>query len=154
MDEIINLINNSILTISEYEKINDIINSKIKHINQNEYSNNLFINIKNYKTDNIQLQIFINYIINIKVSYDYDSIYIYFEYIDYKMYLTVYYDDNCKNKTLEIYKKNNINHYCFYTDHEENFINLLDWHSLITTNELYSFFKYMFNLLQNDLYKW
>ncbi len=158
MEEIIDLINNSNLNISEYEKIKYLINTKInntiENINKNDYSSNLFTSIKNYKTNNLLLLDLINKINNIKVSYD-NALYIYFEYIDFNIELTIYYDDdNEKIKILDIYKKNNMNQVCFYVDHEQNFIKTLGWHIFVNKNEIYDFFEFMFNSLPNYLYKW
>ena len=163
MDEIINLINNSHLTKNEYDNIHYIINNKIKNINKNEYSNNLLISIKNYVTNNIILLDFINNVNNINVHYDEEDIVcIYLEYVDYNIELTINHDEvffsdqyNDEIKILEIYKKNKINHVCFYNNHEEQFIKTLEWNNLITPEELYLFFKFIFNSLPNHLYnKW
>ncbi len=149
MDEIINLINNSDLTISEYDNIKFIIDNKIKNINKNEYSNNLLINIKNYITNNILLIDLINNITNVKVSYDNECSYIHFQYIDFTFEFTIYEDDD-NVKILEVYNK--MSQYCFYNNHEENFIKILDWDFLVSNDEIYDFFKYIFNSLPEHLY--
>ena len=170
MDEIINLINNSNLTKSEYDQIIQKINEKIRYINQDEYSQKLFIYIKNYNTNNIKLLDLINNIENLSVQHndnddnhnDNDIVCIRFEYLDYNFELTIHYDEdfysdqiNEEIKILEIYTKNNKNHVCFYANHEENFIKTLNWDEFITPDELYLFFNFMFNSLPNYLYnKW
>ncbi len=169
MDEIIDLINNSNLTKYEYQHINKKIYDKIRYINQNEYSQNLFISIKKYNTTNIKLLDLINNINNISVHYDepnnfdnHDIVCIHFEYLNYNFELTLHYNEeffsdqiNDEIKILEIYTNNNMNHVCFYTNHEENFIKTLEWDNFITPDELYLFFNFIFNSLPNDLYnKW
>jgi hypothetical protein len=162
MSNIINIIyniNNSDYSIDEYNHIIDACNIKITNIQIDDYQIIFINNLKNIIIKNEELNSFLNLILssisfNIEDYNDLSSVIINFEYKEYQFNLCLYYDDCDIQQKLCINNTNTHAYEIHYKNHEEILLKTIDLKT-ISSYELYSFIKELFDCLPpNIINKW